>query len=462
MSSNKKINIPISSLSSDEIYALLDSIESDEEEDIENLMNDSDTEFVDRSVVENKDSDMHVDEEPETTSNDAHSNLIPTHLPIQAVVRRDVPEEESSDDEPFITLAKQKEPVRKWRKRFAKTPLQPCSLKEEGVVNMQTENVTPFEAFGKCIGLPGLLSMLKIESERYAAQNGRQFQISEEEFCAFLGVNLLMGINKFPTMKSYWSADEGLRNSLTQKAMTRARFLEILQNIHFADNHKALPPKESEEYDHAWKLRPLFDHLGKHFQDMLQPEAHQSIDEHMCKFKGKIIMRQYMKNKPIKWAFKFWFRCGAKSGYLYEFDMYLGKKVNTEFDLGEFVVLSLCQKLKDTHCFVFFSNFFTSPALLVKVLEMGIYATGTVRANRKNIPVLKHDREMKHCEHDWFSSNHLSAIKWMDNKSFILLSNYFNQKETQQIERRVKRSKDAHLPLKNTISSWKVSTLAIK
>ena len=170
MASNKKINIPISSLSSDEIYALLDSIESDEEEDIENLMNDSDTEFIDRSVVENKDSDMHVDEEPETTSNDAYSNVIPTHLPIQAVVRQDVPEEESSDDEPLITLAKQKEPVWKWRKRFPKTPLQPCSLKEEGVVNIQTENVTPFEAFSKCIGLAGLLSMMKIESERYAAQ----------------------------------------------------------------------------------------------------------------------------------------------------------------------------------------------------------------------------------------------------------------------------------------------------
>ena len=110
MASNKKINIPISSLSSDEIYAFLDSIESDEE-DIENLMNDFDTEFVDRSVVENKDFDMHVDEELKTTSNNAHSNLIPTHLPIQAVVRQDVPEEESSDDEPLITLAKQKERV---------------------------------------------------------------------------------------------------------------------------------------------------------------------------------------------------------------------------------------------------------------------------------------------------------------------------------------------------------------
>ena len=143
---------------------------------------------------------------------------------------------------------------------------------------------------------------------------------------------------------------EGLGNSLIQKAMTRARFLEILQNIHFADNHKELPPKESEEYD-----------------------------EHMCKFKGKSIMRQYMKNKPIKWSFKFWFRCGAKSGYLYEFDMYLGNKANTEFGLAESAVLSLCQKFKDTHCVVFFDNFFTSPALLLKLLQMETYATGTVR-----------------------------------------------------------------------------------
>ena len=114
-------------------------------------------------------------------------------------------------------------------------------------------------------------------------------------------------------------------------------------------------------------------------------------------------MRQYMKNEPIKWGFKFLFRCGVKSGYLYEFNMYLGKKGNTKFGLGKSVILSLCQKLKDTHCFVFFDNFFTSLALLFKLLEMGIYATGIVRANRKNMPILKHDKEMKCGEHDWFS-----------------------------------------------------------
>ena len=94
----------------------------------------------------------------------------------------------------------------------------------------------------------------------------------------------------------------------------------------------------------------------------------------------------------------------------------------------------LCAKnWKDTYCYVFFDNYFTSPTLLVKLLEMGIYATGTVRANRKHMPILKQDKEMSRGEHDWFSANHLSVIKWMDNKSVILLSNYLNPKEMQQM-----------------------------
>ena len=224
--------------------------------------------------------------------------------------------------------------------------------------------------------------------------------------------------------------------------MARGRFLEILQNIHFDDNQKELLPKDSDEHDRAWKLRLLFNHIEKHFQEALQPECHQSIDEHTCKFKGKSIMRQYMKNKPIKWGFKFWFCCGAKSGYLYEFNMYVGKKGNTELGLGESAVISLCQKLKDRYCYVFFDNYFTSPTLLVELLQMGMYATGTVMASRKHITILKQDKEMKRGENDWFSASHHSAIKWMGSKSVILLPNYLNPKEMQQIDRRIKGSKD--------------------
>ena len=81
--------------------------------------------------------------------------------------------------------------------------------------------------------------------------------------------------------------------------------------------------------------------------------------------------------------------------------MYLRKKGNTEFVLGESVVLSLCQSLRDTNCYVYFDNFFTSPMLMAKLLENGIYGIGTVRANRKHIPTLKQNKQMKRGEHDW-------------------------------------------------------------
>ena len=75
------------------------------------------------------------------------------------------------------------------------------------------------------------------------------------------------------------------------------------------------------------------------------------------------MMRQYIKNKPIKWGFKFWFCCGSKSGYLYEFDMYVGRKEKTEFSIGESFVLSLCKSLEDTNCFVYFDK---SYAIIVR------------------------------------------------------------------------------------------------
>ena len=95
-----------------------------------------------------------------------------------------------------------------------------------------------------------------------------------------------------------------------------------------------------------------------------------------------------------------------------------------EFGLGESVVLSLCKNLKNSYCNLLFGNFFTSPNLMLKLFENGIYATGTVRSNLKHILTLKADKQMKRGEHDWLAYDAISATKWMNNRSVILLSNY--------------------------------------
>ena len=49
--------------------------------------------------------------------------------------------------------------------------------------------------------------------------------------------------------------------------------------------------------------------MNESFQAAFLNKPEQNIDEHMIKSKGCSLMRQYLKMKPIKWGFKWWFCC---------------------------------------------------------------------------------------------------------------------------------------------------------
>ena len=74
----------------------------------------------------------------------------------------------------------------------------------------------------------------------------------------------------------------------------------------------------------------------------------------------------------MKWGFKWWCRCCNKTGYLYESDLYLGKKEKTELGLRETVVLDLSKKLENTRCMLYFGNFFNSPTLVEKLFDSAL------------------------------------------------------------------------------------------
>ena len=166
---------------------------------------------------------------------------------IQAVVRIFQPAPDSDDNVPLSSLQVPKAD-KEWkrRKQLKRADVEKYVFVEDSIVNIEVQDPSPMQVFPKLAGLEGLLSLLKTESERYAEQNGRMLLITLEELCAFLGINIVMSIHKLPKMRDYWSVDEGLGNTLIQKMMTRDRFLEVLQNLRFADNLQKLPPKESE------------------------------------------------------------------------------------------------------------------------------------------------------------------------------------------------------------------------
>ena len=80
-----------------------------------------------------------------------------------------------------------------------------------------------------------------------------------------------------------------------------------------------------------------------------------SIDERMVTFKGRIGMKQYIKDKPTKWGFKLWILASSDSGYTYKFQAYTGKRLTqTNNGLGYDVAMDLMDGLfrQDTTSFV--------------------------------------------------------------------------------------------------------------
>ena len=91
-----------------------------------------------------------------------------------------------------------------------------------------------------------------------------------------------------------FSCSECTGNKKIQNVMTRTRFQSILQNLQFSNNNN------DGKIDKSYKIRPVIEHLNKVFAETLSNSPFQSVDEHMCKFKGRSSMKQYIKNKLIK------------------------------------------------------------------------------------------------------------------------------------------------------------------
>ena len=189
-----------------------------------------------------------------------------------------------------------------------------CTLEAEVLIDLD-HGSTPFDIFQTVTGMNELREM---ETNRYTTQKGLNFETVKNEMKAFLGVNFIMGINKLPSLEDYRSTDKCIGNEKIQNVTTRTRFQSILQNPHYFNNDN------DDKTDKSYKIRPVIKHLNNVFVESLSNSLFQSVDKHMCKFKDRPSMKQYIKNKLIKWGFKYCYRCNSETGYVYQLELYQG------------------------------------------------------------------------------------------------------------------------------------------
>lgn len=134
-----------------------------------------------------------------------------------------------------------------------------------------------------------VLDVIVRETNRYASQvlegSEKTWETDVQEIRAYLGFRILMGINRKPEIRDYWSKDEKLHYIPIASRITRDRFEEVTRYLHFVDN-SSLPGRGEDGYHRLQKVLPILSMIKERFLKTYNPHPQNSIDEAMIPYKG--------------------------------------------------------------------------------------------------------------------------------------------------------------------------------
>ena len=158
-----------------------------------------------------------------------------------------------------------------------------------------------------------VFELMAEQSNLYAAEKNTPLLNSTlAEMEQFSGMHILMTVVRMPSYHKYW--EKPTRYEPIAGVMGRKRFDHLRTYLHL-NNNDSMKQKDEPGYDPIFKFCPV---LEKVRQNCLKIEPHEkhSVDEQMIPNKGRIGMKQYVKNQPCKWGIKVLFRADIRVHHL--------------------------------------------------------------------------------------------------------------------------------------------------
>lgn len=272
-----------------------------------------------------------------------------------------------------------------------------------------------FQEIVECTNLFAIHKIASKEEVSKFARLRRWTPTDLAEIKQFFGILLFMGLVKLPRLADYWSTDEVLGHPYTRTVMSRNRFELLLQMLHFSRDD------EANKSDRLHRIRNLLGMLNANYQEHYTPNEDLCIDESVVPFRGRIIFRQYNKQKRHKYGIKEFKLCTIP-GYTYKVNIYGGKNdaMNTT---PTNVVMELCCGLLNKGHTLYTDNWYTSVDLARKLLANETHLVGTLRKNRKHIPKSVVHKKLKRGEYiAKESEDGITVMKWRDKRDVLVLS----------------------------------------
>lgn len=177
---------------------------------------------------------------------------------------------------------------------------------------------------------PHVMEYITYQTNLYASQKdiNTTFTTGVDEMMNFVAILTYMGIVQLPSVADYWAMET--RVPQVANIMSLKRFCMMKRMVHFNDNAQICGT-----INRFFKIRPLFSFLTTAFRSEQQTPK-QSVDEVMVAYKGKTAgnLRQYIKNKPLKWGFKLFARA-SEDGFVHNVVLYQGKMTAEAHDVPQ-------------------------------------------------------------------------------------------------------------------------------
>ncbi|XP_060865565.1 piggyBac transposable element-derived protein 3-like isoform X1 [Metopolophium dirhodum] len=305
--------------------------------------------------------------------------------------------------------------------------------------------LSPIEYFSKYFPEEEFENMAKY-TNIYAKQNNfiNYVDTTPSEMKVFVGIHLKIGCQKPSRIRLCWTNDD--RVNIIADNMSRNRFFQLRSCFHVMNNDD-IPENNVDKFI---KVRPLYNSFLKRCKE-LPVETNLAVDEQMVKFKGKLGVKQYMKGKPCPWGIKNFLLCSA-NGMVYNMILYQGSsteinhEIQKKYGLGGSIVLQLVEHIDKNEHYLYFDNYFSSYNLFTSLDCLGIKAAGTIRLNRFANPPVVSDKELntlgRGASYEVTSTDgKVGLIKWLDNKSVTLASNFVTSGSPDIIKRYDKKNK---------------------
>lgn len=262
-----------------------------------------------------------------------------------------------------------------------------------------------------------------LQKPSYSEKDGSWREVTPEEMIKFIGLIIYMGIVQVPRLHWYWNTGSLFTGLVPPRVMARTRFKALLAFLSVTDPEKSTAASHGKLH----RISPLIEHMNRSSPQFFQPHRYLSVDERMVKSKGRSGIRQYMRDKIIKWGYKLWVLADSKTGYTVQFSVYTGKRETpSPQGLAFDVVTRLCENYLDQGYIIFLDNFYTSTSLFTHLLERKTLACGTTRKDRRGFPSeLKDTRWEKKADRGdvrWLRDQNVLYLQWKDRRVVNMIS----------------------------------------